>query len=315
MAQLTSSSFVPVNGSINGQYYRHSGQVNVPGIVSALIVGLIAGVVMGAVYAAGIIFIPYIKLRFLLSIFYGIGLGAVPASLLMKFKVRNIPLSVGIAGVVTVASFYVSWVAWESILMRTAERPPSLVRLLTHPDVVYRIAVVADREGTWSVERGEPVNGNALLGIWAVEAICVLGGSLITARKMLDRLPFCEKCDRWCGLSKVVKQSETTDVKVLKAKMEAGDFAFAAGLPKPTSGSFLEFSLHKCGGCSDLNALTVTSRVIKKDKKGKTRVNKKTTVINKLLVRAGCGGHFGSERCGNGWAKCCGAGSGCAEDY
>src|SRR5262249_24382705 len=119
-------AFVPVGKFPFGQYYKHSGQINVPGLLSALVGGVIAGAILGAVYAAAVIFIPFIKLTILICLFYGIALGAVPGFLLQKFKVRNLPISLGVVLLVTVVSFYLSWASWEAIVCRNAEEFPSI---------------------------------------------------------------------------------------------------------------------------------------------------------------------------------------------
>jgi hypothetical protein len=81
-----------------------------------------------------------------------------------------------------------------------------------------------------------------------------------------------------------VRTTALTDAKLLKSKLEAGDFAHVARLPAPTGGQFMEFNQHRCEKCRELNTLSVVSRSIKTDKKGRIKGNKKTVVLNKLLV-------------------------------
>jgi hypothetical protein len=272
--------------SKHGRYYRHSGQINAGGVVAALVAGLVAGGLMAGVYSALIVFVPFIKLRGIACFFYGFGLGVVPAALLKKFKMPNVPVSMAVVGVITLVSYYLCWASWEAFVLRGVAVAPSFSRIVVHPNVVYNIAKVADEFGTWSLGGPEAMTGTALLGIWIVEALIIFGCALLIARSMLRDLPFCEKCQQWCGGAKTVRLTAPTDVNELRSKLESGDFAFVAGLPDPTGGAMLTFMHHQCGTCRELNTLTVMSRVIRKDKKGRVQSNKATTAINKLLVTA-----------------------------
>jgi hypothetical protein len=283
MSQPLPLSYGFAGTSKYGQYYRYSGQINVVGVFAALLLGVPAGVLMGAVYSAAVIYIPYIKLRLCFTILFGMGLGAFPAWLMKKMKVRNIPVSLAVVGVVTLISYYFSWASWEAMVLREVSNFAPLVKLLTHPLAVLRVAQVIDETGTWTMGGIDAMKGLPLLIIWSTEALTVFGGSVLTVKKMLHQ-PFCEKCGQWCVGPKVVRRTAATDEALLKTKLEAGDFSYAAGLPQPTSGKFLEFQQHRCVKCAQLNTLSVVSRTIVKDRKGRVRKNRKTTVVDKLLI-------------------------------
>ena len=276
-----------------GRYYRHSGQLNLSGVFAALSAGMVVGAVLGVVYSATVIFVPFVKLRGLACVFYGIGMGAAPAVLLKKLKVRNLPISLAVVGVATLLSFYISWASWEAIVLRDWSRAPSFVELVANPVEVVRLAEVINEGGTWSiggstyspnVTTNTNEKGTFLLIIWIIEAATIFGGALTTVKVMLHQLPFCEKCNQWCAGPKLVRTTASTDAKLLKSKLEAGDFAYVSGLPAPAGGESFEFNRHRCEKCQELNTLSVLSRSIKKDKKGKIRGNTKKTIINKLLV-------------------------------
>jgi hypothetical protein len=277
-------------GSKYGQYYRHSGQINLGGVLAALTVGILAGSAMGVVYSAAIIFIPIAKLHAFCCLFYGIALGAVPAVLLKKFKVRNLPISLVIVGTVTLISFYVSWVSWEEMII-TEPRFPPFATLAADPRAVYEVARLINEHGAWSLGHGativhepEPMKGMALLAVWVAEAAIVFGSAFGTVRTAVREQPFCEKCERWCSGPVVLRETAFTDVKELKAKLESGDFAFVAALPVGSGRQFLQFHHHWCAKCKVLNTLSVISRTAVIDRKGKVKRDVIKTVLNKLLV-------------------------------
>jgi hypothetical protein len=270
----------------HGRYYQHSGQINAAGLLAALAVGSIAGLVLGAIYAAAVVFIPFVKLRFLICLLYGICLGVVPARVLQFLKVRNIPISLVIVGIVTLISYYFSWACWEKIVARNIEDFPSLVQIATHPRLVYDLAVLFDDGGTWSLGDGsEAMKGNALLAIWGIEAITVFAGSVLVARSALASKPFCEKCEQWCAGPKTLRITTPVDDATLRSKLELGDLAYVASLGPPRSGQSLEFHLHRCDTCKQMVTLSVVKKSVTLDKKGRAKANKTKTVINKLLVQ------------------------------
>jgi hypothetical protein len=293
MSQPTPLNFGFAGGSKYGQYYRHSGQINVAGVVAALIVGILAGAIMAVVYSGVVVFIPFVKLRGIACFFFGIGLGAVPAVLMRKLKVRSIPVSLAVVGVVTLLSFYISWASWEVMVLRDDPNAPSAARIMTNPKMVYDWACVINESGTWTIGGGsysqngsssnDAEKGTFLLVIWGLEAAVIFGSSLVTVRKMLNNVPFCEKCEAWCT-PRLIRKTALSDPRILKTKLEAGDFSYVAALPAPADGQTLDFTRHRCETCKEMNTLSVLSRQITKDKKGRVRTNKTRTIINKLLV-------------------------------
>ncbi len=293
MSQIRTLNYGFAGTAKYGQYYRHSGQVNAGGVGMALVAGLVAGAILGTAYSAAVIWIPFIKLRCLACLGFGLLMGAVPATILLKLKVRNVPVSLAVVGVATLFSFYISWASWEAMVGREVRNFPSFSQLVVKPVAVYRIATLINDTGTWSLggssysdrdAHREAVSGTTLSLFWAAEALTLFAAALVVARKMLNDAPFCEKCEQWCSKPQTFRATAMTDVPVLKQKLEAGDFGYVATLPPPANSPFLEFSSQRCEKCTDLRTLTVKTRTIKKDKKGRVRENNTKTVVNKLLI-------------------------------
>ena len=134
-----------------GQYYQHSGALNPGGVLAAAVLGAVAAAVMAVPYALAVRYIPEVKLNGLMCVIFGLALGGVPAAILKRFKVRNLPVSLAVIGVVALVGIYASWVAWESLLIRTAPHHIAPWTLAARPDTVVAIAVRVNEVGTWGL--------------------------------------------------------------------------------------------------------------------------------------------------------------------
>ena len=118
-----------------------------------------------------------------------------------------------------------------------------------------------------------------------LEALTLLGGALLLGRATLRTLPFCDACDRWCDGPTVVRNTAVpANPQQVREKLDAGDFAYINTLGPATPAGFLEFAKHTCGGCGRVNTLTVSSRTVVRDKKGKVRQARRKVLVDKLLV-------------------------------
>ena len=271
-----------------GQYYHHSGQVNPAGVVAALMAGVVAAAVMAVPYAYADKYCPEVHLNGLICGLFGLALGVVPALMLKRFKVRNLPVSLAVIALVAAAGLYASWAAWEAILMRHGLS--NLPRLIVHPDAVVAIARDINGVGTWGIGSmgSTPTGGNTtgwfLAFIWLAEAATLVGVALLVGRSMLAGKPFCDACDRWCEAATVVRTTAPVEAKLLREKLEAGDFAFVAALGPPTPDAGLTFKRQHCDQCGRLNTLSVTRRTVTRDRKGRAKGTQTKTLVDKLLV-------------------------------
>lgn len=292
MAVQPLSAHVAAGSPQRGQYYRHSGHLNPAGVAVAGLAGVVVAAVLCVPYAYADKYCPEIHLNGLVCAAYGAALGVVPALLLQRFKVRNLPVSLAVIALVAAVGLYGSWAAWEAILTRGGMA--NLRPLLTHPRDVAELAVDINSVGTWSIGSvgstagsSHPSNtsGVFLWVIWAVEAVTILGVPLLVGRSMLAGKPFCDACDRWCDGPVTVRTTavpaEAADVR---RRLEAGDFAYPATLGPATPAASLTFARHTCGGCDRLNTLTVTRRTVVRDRRGRARQAATKVLVAKLLV-------------------------------
>lgn len=278
-------------GGAGDQYYRHSGQVTFAGPLLALAVGGAVAAALAFAYAYADLYIPLIYLNLLLCLGFGAALGAVPGVILRATKVRNVPVSLAVAGLVAVAGFYTCWVVWECAVLDRYDGPPgrpfSYAQLEARPMAVLRLAQAIDENGTWSLghSRGENVSGTFLWLIWAGEAATILGTALVVARKFAGELPFCERCERWCEKPVAVARVNPGDAAQLRRTMEAGDYAYLRSLvPAGQIGTtWWRLDHHRCAGCDQLHTITVTEVRQQTDRRGRT-TEKSKVLVHRLLA-------------------------------
>ena len=183
-------------------------------------------------------------------------------------------------------------VVWEALLLGSHAQYTVWQRAV-NPAAVVRFAVRVNETGTWSMghsygsssaANSDAVSGWGLTAIWAIEAVTLLVAPVVVGRATLSSVPFCDACDAWCDTKGLVRSTALTDPNELRQKLEGGDFAYVAALPPPAPGSGLEFTRHSCGTCGQMNTLTVTRKVVARNKKGKVVKNETKVLVDKLLV-------------------------------
>ena len=61
---------------------------------------------------------------------------------------------------------------------------PRLQELLGSPIMIVRIILRLNEVGSWGIDRGSPVTGNLLWGIWSIEALLIFAIAISIARKI-----------------------------------------------------------------------------------------------------------------------------------
>jgi hypothetical protein len=282
-----------------GRYYKHSGRVNVGGVLLSLAAGVPIALVLAVIYAYSAIYLPDLKLAAIACVVFGVLLGLLPSLLMARFKVRNQHVAVAVALVIAALGYYFSWVAWESILLKNLQNAPTAIELAENPFDVARIAVRVNAVGTWSsssspVQGGpkatppEAEHGTMLTIFWILEAAGVFGPAALLAYGMSVSKPFCEKCNRWADISGVFLITQAVDPKQMKLRLEAGEFDSVAALdrvPDPKKGGrATEFSRFKCSRCGELQTLSANVKSVVFEKKRKNPTTQRLAVVDKLLI-------------------------------
>jgi hypothetical protein len=275
-------------------YYKPSGEVTLAGLASGVGGGLVAAVALGFAYAYLITYIPLIYLNILCVIGYALALGAASAALVRWGKMRNPAVGMCVALFVTLASYYVSWAVWLSIIVSNDEFSISSWTLAQNPLGLWGVLQLVNEKGAWSIGHGygsSSKNNHAVSGVllwvfWAAEALTVLIGSAFAAWVGLTSDPFCESCQTWCDEEKDLVSIQPADSDELKRRFEAKDFQYlkAVGPKHGDDAEWCRLDLHRCPGCGRTNTLSVKRESLQIDRKGKRTVSSKDVFRGLLLT-------------------------------
>jgi hypothetical protein len=243
----------------SSSYYRHSGRFSTGALALAAVVATAGVAVLSGIYPYLTLYIPIAGyVSFLITGGYAVGAGLVTGAALRTAKVRNPRVAGAVALAVAAVGLYVSWAVWMfAFLSRQELEGVSLAPLLLQPDVLWGLIQGVNAEGAWSIKSITPT-GFALWALWAVEALIMVGGTVLLAAGMTDE-PFCETCGVWAEEHKAVATLGTGGLEGLKERLERGDVAAleALGARDPEAKVYTRLSLHSCEGCDGLHALTV----------------------------------------------------------
>lgn len=238
-------------------YYKPSGKLTADAFVTASIIGVIAAIIVGFLYALANVYIPFAKLRILLPMLAGAGLGACVGLACMKAKVRNTPFKTTLALACGVIATYISWVAWVYLILRRDLPEGMAPKLVWDPLIIASFAHSILDTGMWSYGNDTP-KGNFLLGIWAAEALFLIGGSAITAAFMNREVPFCETCELWVDEKQSVGPLMPVDQVQVKNLVESGNVSTLVDLQRSEAPeqAHTRIDLRACARCSNLYLLS-----------------------------------------------------------
>ena len=195
--------------SPNLNYYRPSGAFSLPGVILTLIVGVVAGIVLGCIYAFVNHHDPLLYLNILLAAGFGLALGWLVTFGVRRFEIRNPTIAVILAFLVFLVAYLVHWVAYVAVLLASFEGfsfdfayiAETFTALLGAPDVLLELIKEINREGVWNITSnssadGIEVKGMFLAGIWIAEALTIL---YYTCRQPLRQAqkPYSEQSGKW----------------------------------------------------------------------------------------------------------------------
>ncbi len=170
-----------------------------------------------------------------------------------------------------------SWVIWILHLVHPSVWLVNPVRAALHPRALWRAILAVNAVGTWSYGGGTPEHGTILSIIWICEALVVLMAGLLVSVAMVQRRPFCERCEQWCTERWRLYFAPSLPAGQFKMQLESQD---VASLEKLIVGNkkqpHYRVDLHSCGICHSLNTLSLVQNFPHDHK----------TVVDKLLVTA-----------------------------
>lgn len=257
-------------------YYEHSGKFAPQGPILGLLGGIIISVPAALLYDYGLFTVPYLKLRFLCPIVFGMVLGGVCGGMMCLGKVRNGALAAAVAFAASTFGLYVSWVAWLAGVLHFAY-PSYRFPGALHPLLLWRAVVAMNLHGTWSFAGDSPTRGGTLWLAWAAEALLIVGFGVMAGVALVKKRPFCERCGQWCKRQHKLYFAPSLPPADLKAQLESGEISRLDKLaPGNKKQAHYRIDVHACSVCQQLNTLTLEQIFPRNNR----------TLMNKLLLTA-----------------------------
>lgn len=254
--------------------YKHSGALG-PSLVLAPILALVAVAALSAAYAYVDVYSPiggYISLLFIAG--FGFGLLFSVSVILKLTKCRSSMFAAALGLGTGLLALYVSWAVFIYALLSRHEPlfDQSIVEILTSPALVWRVVESINETGWYSLGDMTP-SGGVLWAFWGIEALVIVGASVMGGIIALSDEVFCERCNRWCdespNMPRLALPSADEEPAVRQASLAALKQLAAATPGEPHLG----VALKACGQCETMATAQVKLISYTVDKEGDVEEN------------------------------------------
>lgn len=206
---MSSPNFVP---------YQHSGQFGMSNLVVVPLAAVAVAFPLGFASAYVAKWIPFIILRVLLTVGYGIAFGVFGTWLLKRGKVRNNIIALLGGAFIGLVALYFQWNGYIHTLAGSA--PP-----LLFPDAVWQIMQLLLEQGSWSLRGSGNVTGVMLAIVWLVEAGIIVGFSALIPFGTISTTPYCETTRCWLDAERKIDTLEAFTDPAQIAALKRDDLA------------------------------------------------------------------------------------------
>jgi len=263
--------------NLSTPYYTPSGKTPVGGLGLFIIGGLLAAWLLGIAYTYVVEYIPFIYVNFLATLGFGFALGYVLNRLSTIGRLRSPFKVVVLAAVIALVGLWLHWAFFCAFFLNKHAEDvtliPAYIYFLTSFPAVFDFAGKILETGHFTIGKsGSAITGWALGGIWAIEALLILGVTVWFARAQ-SRMPYSEALGRWANQEGLpTPLAHFADPRSAKADLEAGNIALLlhADLPGENAMAFSTIVLHIVENDPDCHFLTLINVVLKVNKKGET---------------------------------------------
>ena len=254
--------------------YSHSGAVGYSPFV-LLLVGLPACLAVAVAYAYILVYCPvvgYVNVLFVAGYVFGAGFAL--GHLAKAGKCRSTGFVVFASSLISLVSFYVSWVFFIYAMLNRymdAADAPSLAVCFA-PGLLWKLICALNEDGWYSIFGGTP-SGTVLWVMWGIEALILVIGPIVIAPMRIAREMFCERCFQWCGALRT--HFLNAPAELIGCETNHIDATDLAALEPFNEKQYpcIQGEVLKCPTCDDTAGLRYAILQEKVDKAGKTEEN------------------------------------------
>lgn len=275
------------------KFYEHSGRGGTWGVPMAAVTGVVAALVLAAVYVYVLNWIPFIYVSFLATGAFGFAVGAAVGWGAKIGKLRNMMIAIALGVLVGAIAMYFAWA------IDPLARFPQIGGPLWELEAIWRYMQAGYEEGFWTIGRnGSAVTGPLLALVWVIEAAVVIGLAVVGVNVLLGEQPFCEETNQWTKTQKAVSRLSLENDDAVEGKFRRlmyGDVrAVSDFFSTNPNANHLQLDVATCAECPTCKFLTVRMIEFETNKKGeivkkesKLLVNLQITEDELAIVRAG----------------------------
>lgn len=265
-------------------YYKPSGAFSPLSFAYFLGISLTALPILGLIYSYATWYIPFIYVRFLLTLGLGFVVGLLVNLLIVKFgKVRNTALAIIFGVVAALITLYFSWAVWLDLMLNIGESYGDdklgitvsniefvqVFALATQPSMMWDLMKEVNEVGSISI-KGSTISGIFLSIIWLIEAGMVLGVATFYSMPQ-SKKPFCERTGTWFKEKALVPFDFIEDKEKIVTGLERATITVFDDLVPSTdivTQNHSIFTLYSSENGE--NYLSIENKIAKIDDKGKT---------------------------------------------
>lgn len=258
--------------------YKHSGKIELLGLVLMVLFGTATAAVLGVLYAYLTNFIPFPYINFFITLGYGGAVGLATGFGGKLGKVRNIPIMLAGGALAGLIAVYTAWVGYFFVSVGSRE-------LLLDPIALFGFAKLVAALGPWSIFGITP-KGDLLYILWVIEAVMIIGSSAAGAAVIVSNSLFCERCHAWFKGKHIISSLEPLkNLDYLIEQFQEDNFTAIYRLKKSTGSVYTEIEVRHCHLCKQEFYLTVRLVGVVTDSKGKQE-KKEAELVRHIAISA-----------------------------
>lgn len=189
--------------------YKPSGSFSFPGVILTLLLGLVAAVPLGVVYAYINHHDPILYVNIVLVGGFGICLGWILSKGIHRFAIRSVSVTVVMALLVFVVAYLTHWVAYATAVWTDLDdlgwdfafNLETFKAFCQHPDALWGFIQDINTHGIWTISssgssKGTEVRGVVLGFFWLAEALGILWYTMKLPLQETGK-PYSERSEKW----------------------------------------------------------------------------------------------------------------------
>jgi hypothetical protein len=243
------------------RFYQPEERFPAAGFTVAILGGALAAYPLGVAYGCVQPIMPLIYICLFMALLFAASLGHAVFAALKLGRVRHQGVATVAAATSALAAMAGAWMGDRYVRLAQLFRRGGVeegIDFFVAPEQFFRYVSAFFTEGLWGF-RGQPLFGFPLGVIWLAEAALVVALCVVTVRRKLREVPYCEGCRRWTVPTKGVRYLTPKTVRGLIDDLNNGNPRTLLQVVPSSRGAplALRVDIAQCAGCEDSTYLSL----------------------------------------------------------